>query len=83
MATNEKLRRASSILIALGEVFALAASGEHPASVVLEKLDQCEEKCVREIEERELRDPLRTQISFLRQLFFWKRRDIVSSVWGA
>ena len=65
---NEELRRIASVFVALGEVLALAASGEHPVPVVLERFDECASKCLREIEDAELRDPLETQISFLRRL---------------
>ena len=65
---SDELRRASIVFAALSEVLALAVSGEHPIPVVLEKFDQCASECLREIKESELRDPLETQISFLRGL---------------
>ena len=65
---SEELRRASIVFAALSEVLALAISGKHPIAIVLEKFDQCASECLREIKESELRDPLETQISFLRGL---------------
>lgn len=72
---EEKLRRAAHVFTAIGEVLALAASGEHPIPLVLERFDQCASECLHEIKDSELRDSLETQISFLRGIIDVRRTD--------
>lgn len=72
---EEKLRCSARVFAALGEVLALAASGEHPIPFVLERFDQCASQCLHEIEDTELRDPLETQISFLRGIIDVRMTD--------
>ena len=56
--------------IALAEVIALLGSGEHPIVTVRDKFDQCATECLAKFDDPALRDPLATQIQFVRNLVF-------------
>lgn len=63
---GESLRRTAKAFVALGEIIALMASGEHLAPALLKKLNQWETTHLYEVDDLELRDPLETQLKFLR-----------------
>lgn len=67
-------RKIAATWIALAEVLALLGSGEHPIAAVRDKFDQCAAECLARFDDPALRDPLATQIQFVRNLVF---RDTV------
>ena len=63
-------RKIAATWVALAEILALLGSDEHPLAAVRDKFDQCAAECLAEFDDPALRDPLATQIRFVRSLVF-------------
>ena len=63
-------RKFATTWIALAEILALLGSGEHPIATVRDKFDECAAECLAEFDNPALRDPLATQIQFVRDVVF-------------
>lgn len=63
-------RKIAKTWLTLAEVLALLGSDEHPLAAVRQKFDRCVAECLAEFEDPALRDPLATQIQFVRSLVF-------------
>ena len=63
-------RKIAATWVALAEVLALLGSGEHAFAAVRDKFDQCAAECLAKFDDPALRDPLASQIRFVRGLVF-------------